>query len=93
MTKKRRGPGRPVSASSAQFKQQVSELKPLLPTDYADFATRMFPELDAKSLRLAVAGRKQYWIGMTALRILAGKEPMPAGLVLTVPAAQPVAAA
>ena len=81
-----------MPAKSALFKQQVAELKPLLPTDYADFAVRMFPELDAESLRYAVAGRKVYWDGMQALRILAGKEPVPEGLVLTVPTPQLVAA-
>lgn len=51
----------------------------------------MFPELDAKFLRQAVAGRKEYWDGLPALRILAGKQPVPNGLVMT-PTAQPVAA-
>lgn len=92
MQEKNKRNGRPMSAKSALFKKQVAELKPLLPTDYADWATRMFPELDAKSLRYAVAGRKEYWAGMAALRILAGKEPMPEGIVLTVPQAQALVA-
>lgn len=74
-----------MSAKSALFKQQVADLKAFLPTDYADWAVRMFPALDAKSLRYAVAGRKEYWEGMPALRILAGKEPVPEGIVLTAP--------
>jgi hypothetical protein len=80
-----------MSPESALFKKEVAVLKPLLPPDYADWAVRMFPELDAKFMRYAVNGRKEYWPGMRALRILAGKEPVPAGIVLTPPQLQPAA--
>jgi hypothetical protein len=85
MTEKAKRKGRPMPAKSALFKKELADLKPLLPTDYADWAHRMFPELNPEFMRYAVAGRKVYWEGMPAFRILAGKEPIPEGIVLTPP--------
>lgn len=85
MMEKAKRHGRPMPAKSAQFKEQVADLRPLLPVHFTEMAVRMFPTLDAEKLRYAVAGRAVYWDGMRALRILAGKEPVPEGMILTVP--------
>lgn len=65
------------------FHSQVAEFKQLLPYRYAEMACELFPELDAKYLRYAVAGRKEYWEGLPALRIVAGLDPLPKGFRFT----------
>ncbi|OGX84132.1 hypothetical protein BEN47_16780 [Hymenobacter lapidarius] len=77
-----------MSAKSALFKKEVAELRPLLMSRYAEVAVRIDATLDAELLRNAVAGRYTYWDALPTLRILAGKAPMPDGLVLTVPQLQ-----
>ena len=77
-----------MSATSALFKKEVAALRPLLISRYAEMAVRMDTTLDAKLLNMAVAGRYEYWDALPTLRILAGKAPMPDGLVLTVPQMQ-----
>lgn len=87
MTEKTRKAGRTMSPRSKLFKSEVADLRPFLPSNYTEIALRIFPALDPKKLRYAVVGRAEYWDGMPVLRILAGKAPMPDGIVLTPPVA------
>ncbi len=78
--KAKRGPRRTLKA--AAFHNQLAEFKHLLPPRYTELALQIFPNLNAKSLRYAVAGRQEYWDGLPALRVLAGLDPLPKDVVL-----------
>ena len=76
----KRPPRRTLRA--AAFHTEVAGFKHLLPLHYTDLALQIFPELKADWLRYAVAGRKEYWEGLPALKMVAGLEPLPKGFIL-----------
>lgn len=77
---RKRAPRRTPRA--AAFHAEVTGFKHLLPRCYAELACQIFSELDPALLRYAVAGRKEYWEGMLALKMVAGLEPLPKGFTL-----------
>lgn len=77
---KKRAPRRTERAAS--FHAKVAEFKHLLPRQYSELATQIISSLEADKVRYAVAGRREYWEALPALRIVAGLDPLPKGITL-----------